>query len=278
MAEINNNAAKTPQSTWQTIGGALPFIGGVVSSVSDALQSRRNADRQLTQNKELADYQFNKDVSMWKMGNAYNDPSSQMARLQKAGLNPNLVYGTGVAGNTSSQLPKYQAPTADYSQVKNPISGTVQQIQMRQQFELQQEQIENMRAQRTLTYQEAANKQKEWEFLNKTLNDRTLSPGIRNRLMGAQSDWSETQTTGYQGLYQYNKTAAKERALQEHERTLSAAEDAIYKHHINEWANLGVTSSDNPIIRFLARSPYFQKQLDRIFKQGTNWLDKYIGK
>ena len=47
---------------------------------------------------------------MWERANLYNEPSSQMDRLRKAGLNPNLVYGSGkVTGNVASQLPKYQA-------------------------------------------------------------------------------------------------------------------------------------------------------------------------
>ena len=48
----------------------------------------------------------------------YNMPKSQMQRLRDAGLNPNLVYGTGtVTGNTGGQQPKYQQQTADFSGV-----------------------------------------------------------------------------------------------------------------------------------------------------------------
>lgn len=39
----------------------------------------------------------------WSLANDYNSPVSQMERLKVAGLNPNLVYGSGsVAGNTTS--------------------------------------------------------------------------------------------------------------------------------------------------------------------------------
>lgn len=52
--------------------------------------------------------QWNRNVSMWKMQNEYNTPSNQMKRLKEAGLNPNLMYGKGTVGN-STTLPQYNA-------------------------------------------------------------------------------------------------------------------------------------------------------------------------
>ena len=52
--------------------------------------------------------QWNRNVSMWKMQNEYNTPINQMKRLKEAGLNPNLMYGKGTVGN-STTLPQYNA-------------------------------------------------------------------------------------------------------------------------------------------------------------------------
>lgn len=42
-------------------------------------------------------------MKSWQLANDYNHPIQQMERLKAAGLNPNLVYGSGsVAGNTTS--------------------------------------------------------------------------------------------------------------------------------------------------------------------------------
>ncbi|QCS36707.1 minor capsid protein [Capybara microvirus Cap3_SP_646] len=42
-------------------------------------------------------------MEAWNLMNDYNSPVKQMERLRAAGLNPNLVYGSGnVAGNTTS--------------------------------------------------------------------------------------------------------------------------------------------------------------------------------
>lgn len=60
---------------------------------------------------KLAQYQYDKAVEMWNRQNEYNAPKAQMARLSEAGLNPNLVYGSGnVSGNTSAQAPTYNPP------------------------------------------------------------------------------------------------------------------------------------------------------------------------
>lgn len=61
-------------------------------------------------NRQLAEYQWNKNLEMWYLQNQYNSPASQMQRYKDAGLNPNLIYGQGSSGNATS-LPKYNAPT-----------------------------------------------------------------------------------------------------------------------------------------------------------------------
>lgn len=77
--------------------GGLFNIGATKSAGKDQLK--------------LAQYQYDKAVEMWNRQNEYNSPKSQMARLAEAGLNPNLVYGSGnVVGNTSAQAPTYSPP------------------------------------------------------------------------------------------------------------------------------------------------------------------------
>lgn len=61
-------------------------------------------------NRQLAQYEWNKNLEMWNLQNLYNSPASQMQRFKQAGLNPNLIYGQGNAGNATT-LPRYSAPT-----------------------------------------------------------------------------------------------------------------------------------------------------------------------
>ena len=71
-------------------------------------------------NRELAELAYQQNVEQWERENAYNHPSEQMARLQEAGLNPNLVYGSGSAVQTSAHspqmsYPQMQAPQMNFS-------------------------------------------------------------------------------------------------------------------------------------------------------------------
>lgn len=99
---------------------------GVLGTLVNQAFAKKNVERQTKYDKSLADYTFNQDLEMWNRGNIYNSPTSQMQRLKSAGLNPNLVYGTGtVAGNQSGQLPKYQAPRANVALPTPNVQGAI---------------------------------------------------------------------------------------------------------------------------------------------------------
>lgn len=81
-------------------------LNGVISGVGSALGSvgasvldygGQNWLSKQTQKRENAAA----DTAFWREAN-YNDPQQQMARLRAAGLNPNLVYGTGTTGITGN--------------------------------------------------------------------------------------------------------------------------------------------------------------------------------
>lgn len=100
---------------------ALPLIisgasalGGMVSNIVQAKKQRKAQEK-------MASTAHQRDVEMWNQANAYNAPEAQMQRLQKAGLNPNLAYGSGsVAGNTSTSTPKYQSYATPVASIQMP--------------------------------------------------------------------------------------------------------------------------------------------------------------
>ncbi|WNK13095.1 MAG: DNA pilot protein [Microvirus sp.] len=131
--------------TLGTPGAGL--IGGLAQGVINAFQSRSNIDRQNQKNLELAKYQYSTDLDMWNKGNQYNAPAAQMSRLKAAGLNPNLVYGSGtVAGQSAQQLPKFNAPQMEYNY--QPPVNLPETLGQTQDYRIQQAQIDNMKAQR----------------------------------------------------------------------------------------------------------------------------------
>ena len=126
------------------ISGLIGGIGNVVQSASQAHVSRENTDKTIAANQKLAEYQYSKDLEMWNKANAYNSPSAQMERYKAAGLNPNLIYGSGAsAGNTATSLPKYQAPTVRYDY--EPWANLGAALSQYADLELRSAQIDNLK-------------------------------------------------------------------------------------------------------------------------------------
>lgn len=126
------------------------IIGGLFGLGQGALEARiakRNTDATIDANRKMAEYQYSKDLEMWNRSNEYNTPAKQMERYTSAGLNPNLIYGTGSAsaGNTATSLPKYQAPTAKFDY--KPAVELPMILSMFQDFNIKQAQTDNLREQ-----------------------------------------------------------------------------------------------------------------------------------
>ena len=117
------------------IGSVVDGITGIFNSSQQVKNSKRNTDRQIQANWDLANLKYQKDLEQWYRENAYNAPDEQMRRLRNAGLNPNLVYGTGtVTGNTSTSGPRFDRPDVEYNYEPfqfptNAISRGIQFIQ-----------------------------------------------------------------------------------------------------------------------------------------------------
>lgn len=88
------------QKLGQFIGNISPALGPI-GAIGGAILANRA-------NKQLAQYSHNKNIEMWKMQNEYNSPAQQMARFKSAGLNPQMIYDKGTAGNAQT-MPQYQA-------------------------------------------------------------------------------------------------------------------------------------------------------------------------
>lgn len=96
-------------------GGA----GSLAGSALTGILSSHAADKSFARTKELMALQQQYSLENWNRENAYNSPAAQMARLKAAGLNPNLVYGSGSAGvsGVAGSIPTPQAAGAPVSSV-----------------------------------------------------------------------------------------------------------------------------------------------------------------
>lgn len=110
------------------------------------LNARADAALQYRYAKRLAEEEWARNYEMWQQMNEYNHPSAQMSRLQEAGLNPHLVYGSGGATVTASSPPVYRAGDVRPS-LPPPNLMLYQTLKSgMQQLELTRQQIRQQRA------------------------------------------------------------------------------------------------------------------------------------
>ena len=138
------------------------MFGSMLGAGSQAATNRANL--------KLAKYQFDQNKEMWHMQNEYNRPDQQMDRLRAAGLNPNLVYGHGAVGNTTSNAPSYEAPKLQaYTGFSDDFRNSVAQAFTVQNLDAQNS---NIRAQNEVIGTQAA-----------LLKEKAIGQAIQNKAM-----------------------------------------------------------------------------------------------
>jgi len=123
---------------------ALAGIGGAIGNYF----SNKNAN---DRNVELMEKQRGWSLQDVENANKYNSPQQQMQRLKEAGLNPHLIYGSGVnqqsATVRSSQTPTIQPQEVNTKSIQDTIG-------LYQQLNLQKVQTDNIKAQTALATKE----------------------------------------------------------------------------------------------------------------------------
>lgn len=98
-------------------GAALSLAGNAINSKL----SQGASDDAFARQKDLMRLQNQYAIDNWERQVSYNDPKAQMQRLRDAGLNPNLVYGSGSVGLESPSIAPPSAPSAPM-QVTSPAN------------------------------------------------------------------------------------------------------------------------------------------------------------
>lgn len=162
-----------------TIGGVPgAVVGGVIgagaSLVGDAVNYFTNKSNN------------NQQIKLWNMNNAYNTPAAQMQRLRAAGLNPNLVYGSGsVVGNSSSGAPTVQRPDvgSGIGQAGNIVSQMYQLIQAQMNIIKTQADTKNVEANTDNTVANTQGQVYSNQFAANSFDDRLMQ--VRNDAQGS---------------------------------------------------------------------------------------------
>lgn len=243
---------------WQNVAaGVLTAGASIGGNLIAANQNKKAQNRQNNFNKE-----------MWMLENEYNTPENQMKRLKDAGLNPHLVYGNGSVANTSGSSPRSASYTPFPADIGSNAAGSA--LMAYQDMRIKSAQVDNIEAQ------------------TENIRARTITEGFRSFLTDllGQEQAVKTRVTGNMESYQYgaadqalrqgglnlDKTfaeitgmnldqiskrldiqAKRQGLTQQQIQTEIQQAELLYKTMQNEWMKMGVTTSDNPILRVVVR-------------------------
>ena len=220
--QTNNTVASQPQTKAMSLG-AGSALGGIAGVIGGLIMNRSN--RRFA--KQQADTAWQRELEQWHRANEYNSPKAQMARLKAAGLNPNMVYGTGTqaSGTAASSAPSAQ--TAKH-QAQFPTIDVAERMAR----------IKNIQADTlaTLTGE-------------KYTGQKAEGQRSKNIVLAAQAEWAangllKQQLLANIGLTNMRKDESRVRAK------LIEAQKQLTDEKTN-LAKSGLSSSDNTIIRLL---------------------------
>ncbi|QCS36289.1 minor capsid protein [Capybara microvirus Cap1_SP_217] len=139
----NNNRPLTPNTK----------MAGILSTFLQGMFDRVSQNYNYTLQMDLANKEFAQNLEMWNLQNEYNSPKAQMERLREAGLNPNLVYGSGASTGNASSAPSYSRPNYQYQNVIKNLdlqSAVIELLKSKEELELMREQQKSIESQTQL--------------------------------------------------------------------------------------------------------------------------------
>jgi len=129
------------------ISGGAALAGSAINALSGASANKKNLEFQ----ERMYERQKNDNLSFWNLQNDYNNPQQQMKRLQEAGLNPNLVYGSGgQTGGTASPISAPDRGSYNHAPQSLDIGGAASTaFSTYFDTQIKQAQLDNLKAQNT---------------------------------------------------------------------------------------------------------------------------------
>lgn len=232
------------------VGGIISGVGSLLGGLGSSAMNNKAVRDTNKANMEIAKYQaqwqqqenekaYQRSLNMWNLQNEYNSPTQQMARIRAAGLNPNLVYGNGVTGNSSGSTPQYEpakfnAPTMQaYRGWNLGISDAISQFLA---YRTVKAQVDNMEAQNSLIRQQTATEatkqaniaastsRSEFDLnMAKELKDVSVSSAIADmnqKQAGASQGWTKANREVIQ--YELDKALFDNKIKLSHQKYLQA--------------------------------------------------------
>lgn len=182
--------------TGQTlVGGAIGQLFAKQNDARQLVQAQKLQDQNIAGQEQLTDYNYNTQLKMWNATNY----SAQMDQLNKAGLNPALLYGgagSGGGGSTSidtGSVPGQQAPVGGKENVA--MAGEMANLGL---LRAQKENIEadtkNKEASATNTQADTLNKPKVGQQIDTSIKGMQLDQKFQQASFNDRLDMIENTT------------------------------------------------------------------------------------
>lgn len=207
------------------------MAASAIGAIGNFFTGGASARKQYQYQSKLMDKQNQQQIDFWKMNNEYNTPFNQRARLEQAGLNPDLMYG-GSGNMPQSQMPSAaspgSAPNVDYGSFSDNLRFAMQAQVMDAQVskiehenQLLAEQALTQASLRDLQSGQAADalaRAEHQKIYNKHADTRYFleneTRGLKNTLLGADVNSYETRLRLDQQRVANDNMRAKVQVLQ----------------------------------------------------------------
>lgn len=123
------------------LGAIATPLTGIINGIGGAIAQNSANETNIQLSRENREW----NEKMWALNNEYNKPIEQIKRLKEAGLNPNLMYGQGTVGNSSSPASGVSSPKVDpvnYFQGMSGIQDAILKMEQAKLLEAQRKKVE----------------------------------------------------------------------------------------------------------------------------------------
>lgn len=233
----------------------LEFILPAVQAMGNIAGPLIGQERQAKHNKNLAEWQHNKNLELLKFQLDYNSPAAQMKRFEEAGLNPHLVYSQGTSGNMQSAP---SAPSIQPTDMRLPSLNMLQMAQQVEQIQLMQTQadLNKVKAGESTASAQLKAVQTQLVKANPYLNEGYMNSLISQ--MESKAKILHGEGTASKMLFQYTDVKGNE----------AMAIPAIMKaeQQAQQLSNMyKLNTVDNKIKAEILQSKEFQNDLDKVW-------------
>lgn len=132
------------------IAAGLGVLGQGISGLFTSRQNRKSQEYATS----MYELQKRDNRDFWNLQNEYNAPVNQVKRIQEAGLNPALLYGSS-AGGVSGQASPIKTPDVQGAQFRAPNVSAMSILDAYYNTEIRQAQVDNLRLDGTTKIEEA---------------------------------------------------------------------------------------------------------------------------